>query len=56
LAEATRTIRRIVNEVLASLAVEFAAMYSGFGRPIDGAREPIAGSLRRNNLHSYPEM
>jgi transposase len=40
-----RTIRRIVNEVLARLDAEFAAMYSGIGRPSIAPERLLRGSL-----------
>ena len=40
-----RTIRRIVNEVLTGLDGEFAAMYSGIGRPSIAPERLLRGSL-----------
>jgi Transposase domain (DUF772) len=40
-----RIIGRIVNEVLADLDAEFAAMYSGIGRPSIAPEKLLRGSL-----------
>ena len=40
-----RTIRRIVNDVLAGLDAEFTAMYSGIGRPSIAPERLLRGSL-----------
>jgi transposase len=40
-----RPIRRIVNEVLTGLDGEFAAMYSGIGRPSIAPERLLRGSL-----------
>ena len=40
-----RVIRRVVNEVLASLDAEFSAMYSVFGRPSIAPEKLLRGSL-----------
>ena len=40
-----RTIRRIVNEVLTGLDGEFAAIYSGMGRPSIAPERLLRGSL-----------